>query len=221
MDGGGLIFGGGVGFVLFCMWRERHAKFLRLLPVEQNLRRASHGLVLVIALTAALFAIYGWQGVRDYWPWLQRDPADAWPGLLLLGPLGYGLVRFFFGACAARRAGPDGFLATRGFLKCAGGLAVTIWLGRLYPWPGVTDCWVIALMFAAFGVGAWCVIVGATRFFLTAGFGGGNPLRAVTKQIRRNQTVLGRPPGFGRPALRGLAVAAFVVIGGGAVWFLW
>lgn len=218
MNSGGLIIAGVVGLVLFGLWHERHQQFQRYLPGEQNLRRASHGLVLAVAVVAALLGMYGLTGLRNYWPWLQRDPAAAWPGLLYLVPIVYGLIRFFFGARAARRNGPDGFLATRGLIKCAVGLAGAV---LLYRTVHAVEGWAAALWLLLVLAAAWCVIVGATRFLLTVGFGGGNPRRAVTKQIRRNQTVLGRPPGW-RPAARGLALAAVaVVIGGGAVWFLW
>src|SRR5271154_4435019 len=118
MDGGVLIVLAGVGFVLLLFWLERHQKFQRLNPVDQALQRASHGCALAAFTGAAIYWLYGWHGVRDFFPWLWRDPANAWPGLLLLLPVGYGLIRFSFGARTARLMGPDGFLATRGFLKC-------------------------------------------------------------------------------------------------------
>src|SRR5271170_7668320 len=119
MDSGALIVLGGVGFVLFLFWRQRHQKFQRLNPVEQALQRASHGFALVAGVLAAIYWMYGLDGVRNYFQWLMRDPAAAWPGLLYLVMLLYGLIRFFFGARDARRSGPNGFLATRGFIKLA------------------------------------------------------------------------------------------------------
>jgi hypothetical protein len=57
------------------------------------------------------------------------------------------------------------------------------------------------------------------RVVLMAAPGGGNAQRAVNRQLRRNQTVLGRPPrGWRRVVLMVGALA--VVIGVGAAWWL-
>lgn len=220
MDSGALIVVAGVGFVLLLFWRSRSQRFQRLIPVEQNLQRASHGFALAAFTGAAVYWLYGWHGVRDFVPWLWRDPAHAWPGLLLLVPVGYGLIRLFFGARGARANGRDGLLATRAFVKLAVGLAVTIWLGRSYPWPGAADFWAAAALLAVLGLGAWCVVTGAVRFVLTVGFGG-NALRVMKRQMKQRNAPLRAARGPFSAAVRVPVVVTLSALGLAGVWFFW
>jgi len=114
-----------VGLLLmlpFQLWRERSQKFQRLSPVEQNLQRASHGAALIVLVLLAVIFAFRVRDIPGFFIRAATDPADAWPGLLLLVPLAYGLARFLAGV---RRSWGvrDGLLATRSFVKLAiGGL---------------------------------------------------------------------------------------------------
>lgn len=58
------------------------------------------------------------------------------------------------------------------------------------------------------------------RLVLIVGPGGGNAQRAVNRQLRRNQTVLGRPPrGWRRVVVAGAGALVLVIGIGAALWF--
>jgi hypothetical protein len=96
------------------------------------------------------------------------------------------------------------------------------WLLSLNAVAGIAgpQLWSACVWLALFGYALKWAVVGGVRFLLTLGIGGGNARRAINKQIRRNQTILGRPPGWRPPGPGLFAAALLLTIGGGAVWFL-
>jgi hypothetical protein len=220
MEGMGLGAGLGLLFAgLFEWWKAQSIAWLRLGPVEQNLRRASHGAVLVLLPLFAIFECYGAPGFWDFFLWLAHDPAAAWPGVLLAAALVCGFVRCVVGINRLRGFPGDWLLASQAFIKFAAGGGAA-WLLSSNAVAGMASNLAAALVWVALiGYALKWAVVGGVRFLLTLGIGGGNARRAINKQIRRNQTILGRPPGW-RPPGPGVVVAALVAAIGGAVWFL-
>lgn len=222
MEGAGL--GAGLGLLLaglFEWWKAQSIAWLRLHPVEQNLRRASHGAALVLL---PLFAVYGLYGAGGYWDlfrWLAHDPAAAWPGVALAAAVACGLFRCVVGVNRLWGFPGDALLASSAFFKLvSGGGAAWLLLSDTVARIAVPQLWSACVWLVLIGYALKWAVVGGVRFLLTLGIGGGSARRAINRQIRRNQTILGRPPGW-RPPGPGLVVAALVaMIGGGAVWFL-
>jgi hypothetical protein len=69
-------------------------------------------------------------------------------------------------------------------------------------------------------IAAAMLVAALVRVVLIAGPGGGNAQRAVRRQLRRNQTVLGRPPRGWLRVVAVAGVAALVVAAvAAALWF--
>jgi hypothetical protein len=220
MEGGGpLTIIVGLMLMPLLMWQERTQRFQRLSPVEQNLQRASHGFAVVAFVLLALFGMYGWRGVLNFFPWLYRDPADAWVGLLFLVPLAYGSARCLYGV--RRSVGMrDGLLAFRAFTKLAVGLAGSWFFWRVGNALGRSMSLPAALVWALLmGVSAWMFITGSVRFAVLVL----SPRVTAFVMVQRNiaaQTVVWRT---GRRPWRGRAMAfvAGAIAGVTALWHFW
>jgi hypothetical protein len=158
----------------FLMWYERSQKFHLLSPVEQNLRRASHGFTLATFVLVAVFGVYGWR-VLGFFPLLVTNPAAALLAVVVFGGLfAYGLARFLAGV--RRSAGVrDGLLASRAFIKFFIGLAAAVFLYRSMnagAWGNGENMWAAMPPFLLMGVALWCILTGAVRFVLTIGIRG-------------------------------------------------
>lgn len=148
------------------MWHERSQRFRMLSPIEQNLQRASHGAALIVLVLLFVYFIVGLNEARAWFPSFMRNPSDAWPGLLLVLPVAYGLPRFLTGAkrCWGQR---DALLAMRALVKIGVG-AAGVWfltsneVAREFS----PNLWTALILLALVAVAIWCLITGVVRFVL-------------------------------------------------------
>lgn len=184
----------------FMMWAERARKFQQLSPLEQNLRRASHGAAWMAFVPLLAFGVYGVKGVEWFFQTLWNHPEDvgvpaAFFGIVLI----YNAIRLIVGLNRLRGCPRDGLLAVRAFVKLSVGAAVIVFFLRIHydlaarsydslahgVEPSSFDfLWGIAIFLTAF----WCLVTGAVRFLLLIS-GGGNALRLVNRQIQQNTVV--------------------------------
>ena len=187
MEGGGIFTALGMLLLApFQWWQRRQQKRRMLSPHEWKLRQASRPVgVLVVGLTVAA-ALYGVRGTWAALAGIFLDLDRNWPIAALLGvALIWGVSSVIAGArCRGMR--DEEMLTVRAFFKLALGAAVTIWLGRFYPWPHATG-WAAFVIPAVFLIGLWCAVTGAVRLLLLT-IGGGSALRrrAARQAARRN-----------------------------------
>ena len=84
-------------------------------------------------------------------------------------------------------------LTVRAFFKLAFGAAVTIWLGRFYPWPGATG-WAAVAIPVVFLMGLWCGVTAIVRLLLLT-IGGSSALRRARREAARRNAPM-RPGRF-------------------------
>jgi len=169
------------------LWWVQHRKWDRLNPIEQNLRRASQGFAVCGLTVAFLLGVYGWRAVVDFFPWLVSQPDKAWPGAVFFGALLVSnFFRFILGARRLIGYGVrDGMLQGRAFWRCAAGVAVLVWLGRLYPWPGITEPLHAFILFGVLTLAAWFVAVSGVRFVILSWPQGSGPRAPVDEENDR------------------------------------
>jgi hypothetical protein len=166
MEGGGIFTVLAMLLVAPFQWRQRRQQQQRLLsPHELMLRRASRPLgVFTLAVTMAL-AVYGVHQTRAALAAIFTDLDRNWIAAALCGAVTlYGAASVMSGVrCWGMR--DSEMLTSRAFIKLAIGAAVTVWLGRSYPWPAASD-WTDFAILSLFLIGIWCVVVGGVRFLL-------------------------------------------------------
>jgi hypothetical protein len=185
--------------------QARLHKWRSLNPVEQNLQRASHGAALVglvlLAVVAAPDSITAF--VRSH------APAGMSPGLLLLPPLAYGLVRFLAGV---RRSWgiSDGLLAVRAVVKIVAGTVLLFYIpylrvivrsaAAMNDFATLRELALVVLVpLAAY----WCIVTGVVRLVLA--ISGGFRFRRNVPQpvpMPHGESRLAGP-GEGRRAMQG------------------
>jgi hypothetical protein len=82
-------------------------------------------------------------------------------------------------------------------------------------WP---DDWPFAAWLLKGLYWGWLAAQCARLLLAAHPFGGGSAQRAVNRQLRRNQTVLGRPPRLRRPGV--LVAGVVVLLAGAALWLV-
>ncbi len=162
--------------VLLWVFRRPQARlhnWRSLNPVEQNLQRASHGAALVgLVLLAAIDtpdSVIAF--VRSHMP------ASMSPGLLLLPPLAYGLVRFLVGVYRSWGM-RDGMLTWRAVVKIAVGIVLLVYVpfdyGLILRFAASVRSyatllelsWQLALLVLVPLAAYWCLVTGVVRFVL-------------------------------------------------------
>src|SRR5690242_11053157 len=100
----------------FTIWAERHQKWARLEPAEQQLRRLGQGFALTVFTVGTPFVLFG---ARRIFTALTDHPADLWPAIAgWVALMAIGLTRFVVGA--RRLAGVrDGLRAAQSLVKLA------------------------------------------------------------------------------------------------------
>jgi hypothetical protein len=150
-------------------------------PDTQALTKASHGAGLLALVLFVLAEFVGWRAVGNFARALRAHPDDLTlllPAALLSAVVIWGAVWLITGW---RRAGRgDGLIALIGVLSLAGGIAAFVYAPRL-------DLRGLALI-ALDLLGVWFIATGAVKILLVVG--GGNALRAITRQLRRQNAPL-------------------------------
>lgn len=203
-------FADGVLLWVFRRPQARLQNWRTLDPVEQNLQRASHGAALVglVLLAAVDTPDSAVSFIRSH------APAGMWPGLLLLPPLAYGLVRFLVGVYRSWGM-RDGMLTWRAVVKIAVGIVLLFYVpfdkglilrlaSSVSSYATLRESWELALLVLVPLAAYWCLVTGIVRFVLAISGG----LRFRRKKVpppvtmpHGDSRVAG--PGEGRRAMQG------------------
>lgn len=203
------------------MSEQRGALSAAVLPfldgIEQHRRLppgARSSAALGMAASSLAWLVYLRDDVRGFvGDSLAADPlVNAWlPFAVWAGLTGF--VGWWLLASWKMAQGPrDSFAALCRLLLavgCAALLSQQVWP---HDWP--LAAWFLKGLYLGWLAAQCARFLRAAQLFNV----GGSARRAVNRQLRRNQTVLGRPPRLRRP---GLLLAALALIGGVAVVLLW
>lgn len=165
MGGVGLLTALAVLLLLpFELWAVSRANWLRLTPAEQSLRLATHppAIIAVLLVAAAGAGAHDIGGMLLHLVGRSSREVQAVGSSFCALLIGYWLICVW--QCIGMR---DPRITARAFLKLAVGAAVTVYLGRLYPWSALApSLWAFSAVAAVFLVGVWFLTTGAFRFLL-------------------------------------------------------
>jgi hypothetical protein len=175
----------------FEMWQARAQKWRQLDQVEQNLRRASHGFLLILMIIVGPFVVFGARDVGKLLPSVITHPAAI---LVVGGLLAYGIVRFLVGV--RRVAGlRDELRIGAAFARLAISGVIAAFLFATYPWGA--SGWLFAGLVLAFWISLLNALNGAVRLVVLS-VGGSNAQRMIARNIRERNAPM-RPANAGRP----------------------
>jgi hypothetical protein len=174
-------------FAPFIIMAAHYEKLRRSPPRELWLAKASHGAMLLFMAALAAW-LQGTAADRAWLHVLTRDPLDldrSWPALIWTGGMLWGGFWLLIYGRLALSGGRDAALTLRALAKVALGVVIGLYL--LPRMPGSRQ---EALLNPLMVIPAWLLVTGTVRLLLLVIGGGGNALRAATRQLRQQNAPL-------------------------------